>query len=189
MADRAAPLDLATLVADHHAALYRYAYRLSGSAADAEDLVQQAYLVAQQKLDQLRDSAAARSWLYTVLRNLFLKSLRGREPLLAGACDMDLEDLPSKADPREIDGERLQAALNALGDDFKVVVLMFYFEERSYREIAEQLELPIGTVMSRLARAKGHLRQLLAGADAPAGMRPRPAGRTAPTFVTTRRSE
>src|SRR5690606_34165254 len=66
-------LALAQLVAEHHQSLYRYAYRLSGSAADAEDLVQQVFLVAHQKLDQIRDAQSVRAWLFTVLRNCYLK--------------------------------------------------------------------------------------------------------------------
>ena len=65
---------------------------------------------------------------------------------------------PSK---EEIDRDGLQAALNRLPDVFRLAVVMFYFEERSYREIAEELDLPIGTVMSRLARAKDQLRSML----------------------------
>ena len=69
------------------------------------------------------------------------------------------------------DPERLQNALDQLPSRFKVVVLMFYFEECSYREIAEQLELPIGTVMSRLSRAKGHLRDAVLAAEQAASSR------------------
>lgn len=165
MADHAAPLDLAQLVADHHLALYRYAYRLSGSAADAEDLTQQVFLVAQQKLAQIRDADAARAWLHTVLRNCFLKGRSGRRPLAATSCDLDLSAVAEVVDDRPIDSEALQTALAALSDDFRMVVLMFYFEERSYKEIAEALQLPAGTVMSRLARAKAHLRSTLLAAE------------------------
>ena len=67
----------------------------------------------------------------------------------------------------EIDRERLQEALNRLPEAFRLVVVMFYFEECSYREIAERLEMPIGTVMSRLARAKGYLRSSMLAAERP----------------------
>jgi RNA polymerase sigma-70 factor (ECF subfamily) len=158
MADRAVPVALAQLVADHHQGLYRYAYRLSGCQADAEDLTQQVYLIAQQKLGQVRDAASVRSWLFTILRNCYLKANQKR--LALPVLDFDVSDLPDDA-PEQLDTEQLQTALNSLADEFKVVVLMFYFEGLSYREIAQQLEVPPGTVMSRLARAKGHLRRLL----------------------------
>ena len=160
MADDASPLDVSPLVATHSAALYRYAYRLSGSVADAEDLTQQVFLIAQQKLAQLRDAKCAQSWLFTVLRNCYLKSHRQGLPL-DRTGEVDVDALPCEIEADEVDSERLQAAINELGDDFKTVVLLFYFEQRSYREIATILEIPAGTVMSRLARAKAHLRRRL----------------------------
>ncbi len=144
MADSPVALEIARLVVDHHADVYRYAYRLAGSAADAEDLTQQTFLAAQVKLAQLRSSETARPWLFTILRNCYLKVRRRSVPLSAGSSGRR-----SRA---------LQAALDALPDEFKLVLLMFYFEECSYREIAERLGMPIGTVMSRLSRAKRQLR-------------------------------
>jgi DNA-directed RNA polymerase specialized sigma24 family protein len=83
--------------------------------------------------------------------------------LAASALQIPLEEIPAEdiADD-SIDREELQTALGELPDEYRLVVLMFYFEELSYKEIAEQLEIPIGTVMSRLSRAKGHLRARLA---------------------------
>lgn len=159
MAERAEPMDVAQLVADHHAELYRYAYRLSGSVADAEDLTQQVFLIAQQKSDQVRDVHNVRSWLFTVLRNCYLKSHRRRLPRLASGSEFDINTVPEEISEQSIDSEQLQSAIGALGDEFKMVVLLFYFEHRSYREIAELLDVPLGTVMSRLARAKAHLRR------------------------------
>ena len=158
----AAAIDLPSLVAAHHAAMYRYAYRLSGCAAEAEDLTQQAFLIAQRKLHQLRETERAGAWLFAVLRSCFLKSLRRQRPTTAAALNLEVEQFagPTPA-VDEFDRERLAAALADLPDEFRLVVLMFYFEELSYQEIAEQLEIPIGTVMSRLSRAKGHLRKRL----------------------------
>ncbi len=159
--DRAVP-NIAELVGEYHQAVYRYAFRLSGSAVDAEDLTQQAFLVAQQKLDQLRKPESARSWLFTILRNCFLKDCRRPTPLLAGSQELDIDNVPAEI-PREsdIDTELLQEALNELPEKSRLVLVMFYFEDCSYREIAKKLDLPIGTVMSRLARAKGYLRSKL----------------------------
>jgi RNA polymerase sigma-70 factor (ECF subfamily) len=164
MADRVEPLDIGQLVAEHHQPLYRYAYRLSGSKADAEDLTQQVFLIAQQKIHQVRDTECRRGWLFTVLRNCYSKSFRGRLPTVDS--EFDLNSVPAETVECAIDSEQLQVALNTLGDEFKVVVLMFYFEQRSYREISESLEIPLGTVMSRLARGKSHLRRLLCEAEA-----------------------
>jgi RNA polymerase sigma-70 factor (ECF subfamily) len=149
-------------VSEYHADLFRYAFRLSGNEADAEDLTQQTFLTALDRLHQLRDPQRARSWLFTVLRNAFLKACRRNTPRNASSLDMEIdaiaEPLPAETD---FDPERLQQAIDHLDPEFRVVVSMFYFEECSYREIAEQLGLPLGTVMSRLSRAKQHLRTRL----------------------------
>jgi RNA polymerase sigma-70 factor (ECF subfamily) len=161
------PLDIETLVAEHGPVLYRYAYRLIGSAADAEDLTQQVFLTALTKLDQLRDPTAARAWLCSVLRRAYLRSQRKPRPQPVANLDLDV-DLLAVDVPEELvfDSEELQHAIDDLPDDYKVVLIGFYFEECSYKELAERLELPIGTVMSRLSRAKGYLRTQLLPANA-----------------------
>jgi RNA polymerase sigma-70 factor (ECF subfamily) len=169
MSEGAFQAELADLVSAHQAELYRYAYRLSGSQADAEDLTQQTFLVAQAKLGQVRDQDCRRAWLFAVLRNAWLKSRR--RPLISGDGEL-LERLPSPEMPDDpVDRERLQSAIDDLPDEFKLVLLMFYFEACSYQEIAERLEIPPGTVMSRLSRAKGHLRARLLRAEAAAEQR------------------
>lgn len=168
-AGSASAMTVVQLVAAYHERLYRYAYRLSGSAADAEDLVQQVFLIAHQKLDQLRDASCVSGWLHTVLRNCYLKGCR--KSLGLPVSELDVNTLPAEAPSQPIDEEALQNALSTLDPEFKVVVLMFYFEDKSYREIADQLGIPLGTVMSRLSRAKAHLRDRLAsreGGQAPA---------------------
>ena len=160
-------IDLAALVKEHHAVVYRYACRLCGCPVEAEDLTQQTFLIAHQKVHQLRAAVAARSWLMAVVRSCFLKSVRKSRPMPAADIDLlvnDAADSGSPVDP--IDREELAAALDELPDEFRLVLLMFYFEELSYQRIAEQLEIPIGTVMSRLSRAKEHLRRRLAPEDA-----------------------
>lgn len=158
-----ARLLLDQLIQTHHAPLYRYAYRLSGSAADAEDLVQQVFVIACRKLDQVREPQHVTAWLFTVLRSCFLKSCRKARPQSAGAMDLNLDAVPDRgAAPVEVDGDDLQRALDQLPAEYRLVVVMFYFEHCSYKQIAERLELPIGTVMSRLARAKQRLRAELA---------------------------
>ncbi|MDX1948300.1 MAG: sigma-70 family RNA polymerase sigma factor [Pirellulaceae bacterium] len=162
----AAGIDLSALVVAHHAPLYRYAYRLCGCQAEAEDLTQQAFLVAQQKLHQLREAERAAGWLFAVLRSCFLKSLRKQRPASGQAFDIEVEDHAVAApEGDDLDREQLAAALAELPDDYRLVVLMFYFEDLSYQEIAHELEIPIGTVMSRLSRAKSHLRRRLTPPD------------------------
>jgi RNA polymerase sigma-70 factor, ECF subfamily len=157
--------DVAKIVAEHHQAVYRYAYRLTGSVHDAEDLTQEVFLVAQRKIGQLRNMDLAKSWLFAILRNCFLKDRQRRRPLAAVDLELDVDSVPSGPSQEEIDRDGLQAALNRLPEVFRLAVVMFYFEERSYREIAEELDLPIGTVMSRLSRAKAQLRSMLCEPD------------------------
>jgi RNA polymerase sigma-70 factor (ECF subfamily) len=162
-------LTIDQVVAAHHRAVYRYAFRLTGMVADAEDLTQQAFLVAQRKLDQVRDPAKADRWLFAVVRSCFLKSRRRRRPASAANLDIRIEDIAVEP-PRDdaVDRERLDRALDDLPDQYRLIVAMFYFEEFSYRQIAQELGIPIGTVMSRLARAKQRLREHLAAHDSTA---------------------
>lgn len=154
-------LDIQSLVRQHHGDVYRYAYRLTGNQPDAEDLTQQTFLLAQQRLHQVREPQRALGWLFAILRSCFLKSERKRRPVDATGLEMDIESIPDDVTDSDIDSQLLQTAIDELPEESKMVVVMFYFEECSYKEIAAQLGVPIGTVMSRLARAKGRLRKRL----------------------------
>src|SRR5262245_31265843 len=147
------------LIDAHYQALYRYAYRLSGSAADAEDLTQEAFGKALARLAQLREPERARGWLFRILRNAYLHRVRDQKRHRVVPLDK-VGDLPERSsdEPPDIDSDQLQQALNELDEAFRTPIILYYFEEFSYRDIAEQMDLPIGTVMSRLARAKTHLR-------------------------------
>ncbi len=160
MDHRSHTLTVEMLVTEYYEAVYRFAYRLSGSTVDADDLTQQSFLVACRKLEGLRDPERARSWLFTIVRNLYLKS---RRPV-----DQVMTSLSDAAEPAAdwdwgsaIDSERLQQALNALPETYRTPLLLYYFEDLPYREIAEILNTPIGTVMSRLSRGKEFLRTTL----------------------------
>ena len=156
------------LVDEHYAALYRYAFRLSGTAADAEDLTQEAFCKAQINLSQLREAGRAKAWLFSILRHAYLHRVRAdknqRCVSLDGIGDV-AEPLPEPLP--DIDPEQLQRALDRLPEVFRTPVILYYFEDFSYRDIAEQMDLPLGTVMSRLARAKAYLRDRLLQPVAP----------------------
>jgi RNA polymerase sigma-70 factor, ECF subfamily len=151
------------LVEEQYAALYRYAYRLSGTADAAADLTQETFCKAQAQFGQLREPTRAKAWLFSILRNAYLHRLRAerqhREVPLEWAEGVGREypDVMPEVDP-----QRLQEVLNGMAEGFRTPLILFYFEEFSYRDIAEQMDLPIGTVMSRLARAKAQLRERLA---------------------------
>jgi RNA polymerase sigma-70 factor (ECF subfamily) len=142
--------------------LYRYAFRLSGSPQEAEDLTQETFCQAQNKLGQLRDEARAKAWLFSILRNTYLHRVRASKQENRVPLDSigEIPDRPSEPLP-DVEPAQLQTALGELPETFRTPIILFYFEEFSYREIADQMSVPLGTVMSRLARAKTFLRQRL----------------------------
>ena len=162
------------LINSHYVSLYRYAVRLSGSAADAEDLTQETFGKALTRLSQLRDADRAKPWLFSILRNEYLH--RKRDERRAKVIPLDA--VGDHAEPPQepgfgVDPQELQVALTELDETFRTPLILFYFEDFSYRDIADQMDLPIGTVMSRLARAKAYLRANLLRSDAAAhGRRP-----------------
>ena len=170
---------VARLVDEHYAALYRYAYRLSGSPDQAADLTQETFCKAQAQYAQLRDKNRVKGWLFSILRNAYLHQVRADrahrivslDQMGGEATGQTVGDLVSdRSDPfPEVDPQRLQAALNELAEPFRTPLVLYYFEDFSYRAIAEEMGLPMGTVMSRLARAKAYLRDRLCPPPPPDG--------------------
>jgi len=155
------------LVEDYYLALYRYAYRLSGNRVDAEDLTQDAFCKAQMQYRQLRDPDRVKPWLFAILRNGYLRKCRdaavSRQVPLDAASELAQ---PSPGGDLDVDPAALQLALNDLPEAYRTPLILFYFESFSYLEIAEQMGVPVGTVMSRLSRAKGYLRRRLVARQA-----------------------
>ena len=150
------------LVEAHYRRLFAFAYRLSGSSQEAEDLTQETFCQAQAKLDQLRDWERAQSWLFSILRNAYLHKVRAAKKMNLVSTD-DIGDLPDRLPETlpEVDPEKLQQVLNELPESWRTPLILFYFEDFSYRDIADQMNVPLGTIMSRLARAKAFLRSRL----------------------------
>ena len=154
------------LVDAYHAALYRFALSLARNSADACDLTQQTFYIWATKGSALRDPAKAKTWLFTTLYREFLRTRR------RGQRQTSIEDLPpgeqeiaddhAPALPDRLDGEAVLTALQELDEAFRAPLTLFYLQDLSYAEIAETLDVPIGTVMSRLSRGKSQLRALLA---------------------------
>lgn len=151
------------LVAEHADVLYRLAFRLCRSPATAEDLVQEAFVIAHRQLPKLREPQTARKWLYRILHSCWCREI-AKEKKRTTVSWSEVDE-PAVEPPVAFDSQALQVALESLPDEFRAPVVLFYFEEMKYREIAEALDCPIGTVMSRLARGKALLRQLLANDD------------------------
>lgn len=153
------------LVDANYASLYRFALSLAKNQADACDLTQQTFFIWATKGQTLRDITKAKSWLFTTLYREFLRGRRREARATA------LDDLaPDESDPpapevdlvSAMDAESVVAALEGVDDVFRAPLTLFYLEELSYQEIAATLDIPVGTVMSRLSRGKSQLRALLA---------------------------
>mgnify|MGYP001300132811 CR=1 FL=1 len=165
---------LPELVNEYYERLYRFAYRLSGSAADAEDLTQQTFLTAQTSLHQLREPEHAKAWMFTILRNTYLKGRRRRKQAEIVSLETTGEPSETIDEAAQLRLEELQAVLDELPEEYREPLVLFYFQEFSYKEIAELLEVPLGTVMSRLARGKKHLRHRLAAEESDSLTTPSP---------------
>ncbi len=174
------PPSFEEVVERHYAALYRFAFSLTRREADAADLTQQTFLIWARRGHQLRDPARAGTWLFTTLHREFLRARRrGERRAEVGLDEQTLDELPApSADViRELDLAAVQGALLGLAEHHRAPLSLFYLTGHTYAEIAEILDVPLGTVMSRLSRAKTELRRalLLPGAT---------AGHPAPRFQT-----
>lgn len=182
----------------HMDALYRAALRMTGNPADAEDLVQDTYFKATRSIDRYQESAGTRAWLFRILTNAYIDRYRQRmrapetvelrdDPGLydlfletrqgtdadasdsAGWTDAELESFLAR-----FVGDEVKAAVESLPPAFRMVVILRDVEGFSYREIAEMLDVPVGTVMSRLFRGRRALQARLADYARTHGYAPRP---------------
>lgn len=152
------------IVDAHYQGLFRFAVSMCKSDATAQDLVQQTFLQWARKGHTLRDSSKVKTWLFTTIYREWLGMARKEkkhpevefEPDLHGST----QDENEGENPR-VDSATLQTALDQLDPNYRAPLVLFYLKELSYRDIAETLGIPIGTVMSRLSRAKDHLRSIL----------------------------
>jgi len=147
--------------------LYGYARWLTGEPHEAEDLVQETYLKALRGFGSFREGTNFRAWMFRILRNTFLTSragLKTMEPL----DDELAEEIAEEGTPEthflnRANGEALQQAIGALPLPFREVLLLSDVENMSYKEIGEALAIPLGTVTSRLMRARRRVRTALGG--------------------------
>jgi RNA polymerase sigma factor (sigma-70 family) len=150
------------LVDQQYARLYRFALSLAKSEADAADLTQQTFFLWASKGDQLRDRSKAKSWLFTTLYREFLG--RRRHEIRFPKIELDdvrEEEMSVSPNVNAFDSATVLQALREVEELFRAPLMLFYLEQFSYQEIADMLEVPIGTVMSRLSRGKVVLRQRL----------------------------
>jgi len=152
----------------HASIILGSAYKLARDRDLAEDLVQETFYYALKNFHQLRDRTKCKYWLFSILRNLFLKTVERRKNWIEVEFDAVCESFHdnNKMNPEhdflqlEIKNN-IQCALDILEERLKFPIILFYFEGRSYKEISFILNIPIGTVMSRIARAKVYLKREL----------------------------
>jgi RNA polymerase sigma-70 factor (ECF subfamily) len=160
--------ELATPLFDQ---LYNFAHWLTQNRDEAEDLVQETYVKALKGFSSFQLGTNFRAWIYRILRNTFLTSRKGRKVTMTVPLDLDEEEeSPEPAIERDTpetlllarsSHELMQKALDELPVHFREILLLCEVEEMSYQEISETLSVPIGTVMSRLSRARQTLRNQL----------------------------
>jgi len=145
--------------------LRRYARALTGDPASADDLVQDALERALLKQDLWRPGSDLRAWLFTVMHNVFINQVRNAVAGRLVPIDDVAAHLPQAPDADRLEIRDLDAALQALPEAQRMVVLLVGLEQMGYEEAARVLDVPVGTVMSRLSRGREQLRRLLQGPD------------------------
>jgi RNA polymerase sigma-70 factor (ECF subfamily) len=157
--------------------LYNMAFRLTRNAEDAEDLVQETYFKAYKHYDKFEAGTNIKAWLFRILKNSFINNYRKRQaqPPQSAFSEIEesLENLVAHQDAGQrikdpeqeildtILDEDVQKAIDALNEDYRLVIHLVDLEGFSYKEAAEILEVPVGTVMSRLYRGRRMLEQVL----------------------------
>jgi len=158
----------------HINSMYNFAYRLTLDSDDAKDLLQDTYLKAYRFIDSFQQGTNAKAWLFRILKNSFINDYRkkSKEP-----SKVDYQEVESFYNSEEVDrqitpdlrvealqdmiGDEISDALNSLDVDFKTVIILADLEEFKYDEMAKILDIPIGTVRSRLHRARNLLKEKL----------------------------
>ena len=160
-----ASLEFESVVATYYEPLYQFAFSLTRTEADACDLTQQTFYVWATKGHQLRDVSKVKTWLFTTLHRAFLESRRKQTRF----PHFELSEVPlelpalSPVLANQLDGSQVLAALAEVDELYRAPIALFYLEDCSYKDIAEILDVPIGTVKSRMARGIAQLQKLLSG--------------------------
>ncbi len=162
-AGKCVSLDFEDLVARYYRPLYQFALSLTRAEAEACDLTQQTFYVWATKGHQLRNESKVKSWLFTTLHREFLETQRRHTRFPHYEISVVETELPpvSPARVNQLDSAQVLEALGQVDEVYQAPVALFYLEDCSYKEIAEILEIPMGTVKSRIARGIGQLQKAL----------------------------
>ena len=162
-----------TIVCDHYEPLFRFAMSLTRVECDAWDLTQQTFFLWATKGHQLRDFSKVKTWLFTTLHRAFLKARRRQIRYPHQDLEQASAELP--AAPAQFasqsDCSQVLSALGRVDEVYQAAVALFYLEDYSYKEIATILDVPVGTVKSRIARGIAQLRQFLLPDDSAISLR------------------
>ena len=164
-----ADLEFENLVKLYYRDLYRFGLSLTGSEADAADLTQETFYIWANKGHQLQNAASVKGWLFTTLHREFLKSCRRQKRFVDESAEEAIENASEvSADcVNRIDSQTLLRILGEIPEDFRAPLVLYYMEDLSYKEIADVLALPLGTVQSRISRAKIQLLRRLSETNLP----------------------
>jgi RNA polymerase sigma-70 factor (ECF subfamily) len=156
--------------------VYNFAYRLCGNYDEANDIASESFVRVYNAISNFRGDSAFITWLFRIVNNVYLdekkrkrnhptQSLEEYIQLEESSVNIQVEDMsptPSQLAERKMESELIQSAINKLPDYQRLMIILYHFEERSYEEIAEIMGLPLGTVKSRLNRARLALKDILA---------------------------
>jgi RNA polymerase sigma-70 factor (ECF subfamily) len=156
-------LDFESLVSAYYAMLYQFAFSLTREEADACDLTQQTFCIWANKGHQLRDKSKVKTWLFTTLHREFLGSRRRESRFPHVELESAEADLPPVSSPsvNHLDSALVLQSLARLEEIYQAPVALFYLQDYSYNDIADILDVPLGTVKSRLSRGLKHLHESL----------------------------
>ncbi|HTI68797.1 MAG TPA: RNA polymerase sigma factor [Candidatus Limnocylindria bacterium] len=159
-------LDFEQLVAQYHEPLFRFAYSLAQTEVEARELTQQTFYLWAAKGHQLRDLSKVKTWLFTTLHREYLGGKRRQVRFPHFELEEVEVELPVQAPPGSyrLDGVTVREALAQIDELYRVPLALFYLEDYSYNEIAEILQVPLGTIKSRISRGMAMLQELF-GAD------------------------
>jgi RNA polymerase sigma-70 factor (ECF subfamily) len=169
--DSVSPSHFEELVEQHYRGLFQFALSLTGSEAEAGDLTQQTFYIWAKKGTQLRELRKVKSWLFTTLHREFLQARRRHTRFPHVAIESVETEIPSVAPTviNKMDGNTVMAKLQQVDALYQAPLALFYLEDLPYKEIAEVLGVPIGTIQSRIARGKAQLANLLQPKEAGRG--------------------
>jgi RNA polymerase sigma factor (sigma-70 family) len=155
--------DFEQIVSNYFEALYRFAFSLTRAEADASDLTQQTFYIWATKRHQLRDHTKVKSWLFTTLHREFIRLRKRSIRFPHFELDDAAEELPSIPPETVSRIDALQAVelLDYIAESYRAAITLFYLEDCSYKDIAEILEIPIGTVRSRISRGLAQLQEIV----------------------------